>query len=80
MSEPNKESTKRLRENSSGKKTNTNINSPPLKPPTKKLHRGDNMAKQNLPRMSMIRGQKTDINTKLCPINQFMERQLSDNG
>ena len=34
------------------------------------------MSKKNLPRMSMIRGQKTDINTQLCPVNQFMERQL----
>ena len=76
MSEPNKESTKRLRENSSGKKANTNSTSPPLKPPIKKLNLGDNMSKQNLPRMSMIRGQQMEINTQLCPVNQFMERQL----
>ena len=58
-----------------GKKL-TLIVPPPLKPPIKKLNLGDNMSKQNLPRMSMIRGQQTDINTQLCPVNQFMERQL----
>ena len=78
MSEPNKESSKRPRENSSGKKVNNNTNtdSSPSIPPNKKLNQRDNMAKQNLPRMGMIRGQKTEINTKICPISQVMERQL----